>query len=107
VIHSIVIFSPAPESVAEAFLIELEKVEGMSSLGRSLILYDSQAGIVNLVRQRTSKFDCSTWAVKVIDYLRNHFSTRQRLKELEPVTTLATELLSHLLIAGFISYPHT
>jgi hypothetical protein len=36
VIHSIVAFSPAPDTMAAQFLIELEKVKGMSSLGKHL-----------------------------------------------------------------------
>ena len=34
VIHSILIFSPAPDTMAVEFLNELEKVEGISSLGK-------------------------------------------------------------------------
>ena len=51
-----------------------------------------------------SEFDCSTWSTRVIDYLRDNFSEDERFKELEPVTKLATEMLSHLLIAGVTSY---
>ncbi|KAJ3560367.1 hypothetical protein NP233_g10882 [Leucocoprinus birnbaumii] len=86
VIHSIVTFSPAPDAVAVAFLNELAKVSGMALL-------------VERVRDRSSQLDCSTWAAAVIDFLSNRFTQDQRLQELEPVSKLATEMLSHLLIA--------
>jgi len=54
---------------------------------------------------RASQFDCLTWAQKVIDYLRENFSQNQRTDALKPVTDLATEMLSHLLIAGTTLLP--
>jgi len=45
------------------------------------------------------------WAQKVISYLRENFSQSQRTDELKPVTDLASEMLSHLLIAGTTLLP--
>jgi len=61
VIHSILMFSPAPDTMAVEFLNELEKVEGISSLGKfslhSCILLlirssDSQTGFGSCVSVR-------------------------------------------------------
>ncbi|KIM36522.1 hypothetical protein M413DRAFT_288172 [Hebeloma cylindrosporum] len=86
VIHSIVTFSPAPASVAIEFLNELEKVKGIAFL-------------VVPVRSGVSELDCSTWATKVIDFLSENFTKDQRLQEIKPLTNLAAEMLTHLLIA--------
>ena len=110
VIHSILMFSPAPDTMAVAFLNELEKVKGISFLGKcslhSCILLLIQARTVKPVLDRASQFDCSTWAIKVIDYLRDNFSPSQRFEVLGPVTDLATAMLSHLLIASITVHPH-
>ncbi|KIM44992.1 hypothetical protein M413DRAFT_442950 [Hebeloma cylindrosporum] len=86
VIHSILTFSPAPDAVAVEFLNELEKVKGIATL-------------VVPVRSRVSELDCSTWAAEVITYLSENFTKDERLQEIKPVTNLAAEMLTHLLIA--------
>ena len=110
VIHSILMFSPAPDTMAVEFLNELEKVKGISFLGKcslhSCILLLIQARTVKPVLDRASPFDCSTWATKIIDYLRDNFSPSQRFEVLGPVTDLATAMLSHLLIASITVHPH-
>jgi hypothetical protein len=51
VIHSLVTFSPAPESVSEEFLKELQKVHGMAPLG--VLLICMLIGILGLVISKT------------------------------------------------------
>ena len=58
------------------------------------------------VLDRGSQPDCATWAKMIIDYLHDHFSSMERYEALKPVTALATEMLSHLLIASMTSHPH-
>ena len=45
-------------------------------------------------------FDCVTWAQEVMGVLSNKVTKEERSKVLEPVTNLASEMLSHLLIAS-------
>jgi len=45
------------------------------------------------------------WAQKVIDYLRENFSSNERTDAIKPVTDLATDMLSHLLIASTTLLP--
>ena len=86
-LHSILSFSPAPESVAVEFLNELAKVSGMSHLVEPIV-------------RRAFQFDPTTWATAVMTFLSNNFVTKEeRAKKLQPVTNLATETFSRLIIA--------
>ncbi|KAJ3569579.1 hypothetical protein NP233_g4960 [Leucocoprinus birnbaumii] len=87
VIHKILTFSPAPDAVAVEFLNELEKVKGITSL-------------VAPVRCRVSRLDSLTWAAAIIYLLSSKLTKEQGLQALEPLSNLATEMLTHLLIAS-------
>jgi hypothetical protein len=51
--------------------------------------------------RRTFQSDPTTWATAVIAFLSNNFvMNEERLKELQPVSDLASEMLSYLLIAS-------
>ena len=55
---------------------------------------------------RTSQSDPTTWATAIIAFLSNNFvTTEERLKELKPVSDLASEMLTHLLIASMAHQP--
>jgi len=72
--------------MAVEFLNELEKIKVISHL-------------VQPVLRRASQFDYVTWAREVMDVLSNKFPKRKRSEVLKPVTDLASEMLSYLLIA--------
>ena len=55
---------------------------------------------------RTSQSDPTTWATAIMDFLSNNFVTKEeRLKELKPFSDLASEMLTHLLIASIACQP--
>ena len=105
VIHSILTFSPSPDTVAVEFLNELEKVKDIAFLGRWSLCVPAGfcwfwVWTVVPVRCRVSQLDCPTWATAVIDFLSNNFTKEERLREIEPLSNLATEMLTHLLIVS-------
>jgi hypothetical protein len=56
--------------------------------------------------RRTFQSDPATWAAAVIAFLSSNFATNEeRLKELQPVSDLASEMLTHLLIASMARRP--
>jgi len=102
-IHSVVTFSPAPESVAIEFLQEFQKLPGIDHLGNPLLISSTSpladAVPVEAVLSRLSELDFHQWAQEVLKVVRNR--TEQQLSvELKAVRNLATEYLTHLLIAG-------
>jgi hypothetical protein len=103
-IHSIVTFSPASESVAIEFLQEFQKASGMKHfLSVPLICKHSSLGwryyrAVEPVVFLLSEFEPQQWAQEILG-LRN-CETNELDVELNPVRDLATEYLNHLLIAS-------
>jgi hypothetical protein len=49
---------------------------------------------------RTCQSDPTTWATDVMNFLTTDFQSEARTNELKPLTNLASEMLSHLLIAS-------
>jgi len=89
VIHCLLSFSPAPDTMAVEFLNELGKVPGIESL-------------VDPVLRRASPLDCATWAREVTDFLSANFTKDERSAQLQPVVDIATHMFSHLLIAKIL-----
>jgi hypothetical protein len=107
VIHSLVTYSPAPESVSVEFLNELEKVSSLKELGNLPVNQDLPLPnriTVCPVLARQSELDCREWSLKVVDILAPN-PAKQLKKKLHRVIGLATEYLLHLLIAGTSLHP--
>ena len=106
VIHCIVRFSPATESVAIQFLNEFEKVSRLRHLGSVPLLseYSPLADGVPVapVLSDGADPDPRQWAQAVLRAVHN-LTEQQLSTELKPVLDLASEYLTHLLIAG-LSY---
>jgi hypothetical protein len=66
------------------------------------ISFLSDRTIVKPVLTRQTADSFQQWADKVVEYLSLNFNKRQRAKELVGVTDLASEYLSHLMIAGML-----
>jgi hypothetical protein len=102
-IHGIVTFSPASESMAIEFLHEFEKVSYLKDLGNfslvALIFKTNHFPVVRPVTRLESKLKPEEWAQEIFALLRNR-ETQTLKVELKPVTDLATEYLNHLLIAS-------
>ena len=102
VIHSVVTFSPAGERVAMEFMQQFQKVSAMNRPGSVSLIseYLLADGVrVESVLSGQSEPDVGQWAEEVLDLLRP-LTPRMISVALKPVLDLATEYLSHLLIAG-------
>ena len=104
VIHSLVTFSPASESLAIEFLNEFQKVDALGHLGSISFLSEYLSlldGItVGLVLSGEADPNVPQWAQDAIEALRG--LTQQQLSvQLKPVVDLASEYLTHVLIAGW------
>ena len=102
VIQSIVTFSPAGECVAIEFMQQFQKVSAVNSLGS--LSFISQYSLADGKRVEPllfgqSELNVHQWAQDVLKLLRP-LSPRKISESLKPVLDLATEYLSHLLIAG-------
>ena len=62
-------------------------------------------GIVAPITCRTFQSDPTAWATEVMNFLSTNFRMEARTNELKPVTNLASEMLSHLLIASMALHP--
>jgi hypothetical protein len=103
VIHSIVTFSPATESVAIDFLNEFQKVSCLHHLGSASLLFEylpfADAALVASVLSGEADADADQWAQDVLMAVRD-LDPQQLPVALKPVLDLASEYLTHLLIAG-------
>ena len=61
--------------------------------------------LIQNVNSRTCQCDPTTWATEVMNFLSTNFQMEARINELKPVTNLASEMLSHLLIASMALHP--
>jgi len=109
VIHSILTFSPAPDSMAVEFLNELNKVSGISYLGElshfiPTRFCSSRSQTVEPILHHTPQSDPANWATGIMNFLSTNFTMEERSKELQPVTNLASKMLSYLLIASMALY---
>ena len=104
IIQSLVTFSPAPEAVPVEVLNELQKIDGLAPLSKLLIWM--QIGVSERYAVLSLQFPTPSdqWAGEVIQLLRTNFNRRERARALENVTNLASEYLSHLLIASMSSF---
>jgi hypothetical protein len=64
------------------------------------VFCSSEARTVKPILHRVCQFDCLTWAEEVMDFLNANFTKSERFTVIKPVTNLASEMLSHLLIAS-------
>jgi hypothetical protein len=111
VIKSIVKFSPATESVAVEFLYEFQKVSRLSNLGSVPLLSENspladRVPVASVLSGEAGEADADAhrWAQAVLMAVHDH-DLQQLFIELKPVRDLASEYLTHLLIAG-LTYMH-
>jgi hypothetical protein len=103
VIHSLVTFSPASESLAIEFLNEFQKVTALEHLGSTISLFFEYLPLVDgvtvaLVLSGEADPNVHLWAQDAIEALRG---LTQRQLSMQPVVDLASEYLTHVLIAGW------
>lgn len=60
---------------------------------------------VKPITLRTSQHNPNTWAKAIMEFLLDNFTTEERLKELQPIIDLASDMLSHLLVASRPLHP--
>ena len=101
VIHSLVTFSPASESLAIEFLTEFQKVTALEHLGSTSLFLEYLPLVdgvtVAQVLSGEADPDVHQWAQDVIEALRG---LTQRQLSMRPVVDLASEYLTHVLITG-------
>ena len=105
VIYALLTFSPAPDSMAREFLKALAKVSGIHYLGEWSFSFpqrsaDPECDQVSPVLDGHRQSDPATWAGEVINFISTKFQMEERMEQLEPISNLASEMLTHLIIAS-------
>ena len=108
VIHSLVEFSPAAETLAIEFLNEFRKVTPFETLGSISLIFEYLLLVdhitVGLVLSGGAEPNAQQWAQGAIQAFCNYaqpLNDHQRALLLKPIVDLTSEYLTHVLIAGW------